>query len=311
MTSKKWIDQGPIKQAVQRLIDHNHWWRQKFINLARMVSWFLKNRRPLLAHCFVASSRSALTLLNVKNTQENTYAREKMGSIIIDFPCKLILTVSVIKTTWTNLASFCHLLINIILKSCAVIALNLSPGRIKETWLGSRKAPPSSASACFRFVRVRYASEISLHYACSVFNPFTPYTEVQNRRTEPLTTTPSTLAVTINGTFTMTPNQIANTAGPDVLFPVQGDVNGWILLVGILGGTIVLVTLVWNSMKLWCRKCEREACRQPPTITYLTPDQALSNDDTNRLAEVPVMAINTFHLETGVRFSVNVTQAHF
>jgi len=132
-----------------------------------------------------------------------------------------------------------------------------------------------------------------------VFNPFTPYTEVQNRRTEPLTTTPSTLAVTLNGTFTLTPNQIANTAGPDVIFPVQGDVNGWILLVGILGGTIVLVTLVWNSMKLWCRKCERDACRQPPTITYLTPDQALSNDDTNRLAEVPVMAINTFHLETG------------
>ena len=73
-------------------------------------------------------------------------------------------------------------------------------------------------------------------------------------------------------------------------------------MVGILGGTIVLVTLVWNSMKLWCRKCERDACRQPPTITYLTPDQALSNsnNDSNRLAEVPVMAINTFHLETGV-----------
>lgn len=145
-----------------------------------------------------------------------------------------------------------------------------------------------------------YRDQNYVNVSTKVFNPFTPATEVQNRHTVPVTTT-TEAPVTLNGTFTLTPNQIANTAGPgDALFP-DANVNGWMLLVGILGGTIVLVTLVWNSMKLWCRKCEREACRQPPTITYLTPDQALSNSssDSNRLAEVPVMAINTFHLETG------------
>lgn len=145
-----------------------------------------------------------------------------------------------------------------------------------------------------------YRDQNYQNVSTKVFNPFTPVTEIQNRRTDPITTTQQP-AVTLNGTFTLTPNQIANTAGPEILFPGDANVNGWILLVGILGGTIVLVTLVWNSMKLWCRKCERDACRQPPTITYLTPDQALSNsnNDSNRLAEVPVMAINTFHLETG------------
>jgi len=147
-----------------------------------------------------------------------------------------------------------------------------------------------------------YRDQNYQNVSTKVFNPFTPVTEIQNRRTDPAVTTTQQPAVTLNGTFTLTPNQIANTAGPEILFPGgSANVNGWILLVGILGGTIVLVTLVWNSMKLWCRKCERDACRQPPTITYLTPDQALSNsnNDTNRLAEVPVMAINTFHLETG------------
>ena len=75
------------------------------------------------------------------------------------------------------------------------------------------------------------------------------------------------------------------------------------LLVGIVAGTVIMVSLVWNSMKLWCRKCERDALTQPPTITYLTQDQALTNTNTggNRLAEVPVATLNTFQIEIQVK----------
>ena len=99
----------------------------------------------------------------------------------------------------------------------------------------------------------------------------------------------------------MTPNQIANTRPPDTISEV-GGLNGWMLLVGIVAGTVIMVSLVWNSMKLWCRKCERDALTQPPTITYLTQDQALTNTNAggNRLAEVPVSTLSTFQIEIQV-----------
>ena len=95
-----------------------------------------------------------------------------------------------------------------------------------------------------------------------------------------------------------TPNQIANTPASNNDGPT---LNGWILLVGIMAGTVVIVTLVWNSLKLWCRKCERDSMRRPPTITYLTQDQALTSTQgqgQNRLAEVPVESVHTFQIET-------------
>ena len=127
-----------------------------------------------------------------------------------------------------------------------------------------------------------------------VFNGFTPVTEIQGATA----TTPTTK----NESFDLTPNQIANTRPPDTISEV-GGLNGWMLLVGIVAGTVIMVSLVWNSMKLWCRKCERDALTQPPTITYLTQDQALTNTNTggNRLAEVPVATLNTFQIEIQVK----------
>lgn len=131
-----------------------------------------------------------------------------------------------------------------------------------------------------------------------VFNGFTPATEVRTKsRTSP-TTLPSTLS-TIQNSTSLIPEQIAISPGPGA---GQSTVDGWILLVGILAGTTLLVTLVWNSMKLWCRKIERESMQRPPAITYITQDQALASrpDEGNRLAEVPVERIHEFNIELNV-----------
>jgi len=126
-----------------------------------------------------------------------------------------------------------------------------------------------------------------------LFNGLTPKTEIQSR-------TPRTKAETSTLTTTMMPNMTSIVPEPIAVTPAGGEqaVDGWILLVGILAGTTLLVTLVWNSMKLWCRKIEREAMQRPPAITYITGDHALaSNPDGNRLAEVPVDQIHEFNIE--------------
>jgi hypothetical protein len=136
-----------------------------------------------------------------------------------------------------------------------------------------------------------YIDENYKNISTKVFNGFVPVTEIQ-------TITKTTSATTtLVSNFDLTPNQIANTPSPD---NDGTPLNGWILLVGILAGTVVVVTLVWNSLKLWCRKCERDSMRRPPTITYLTQDQALTTtgQGQNRLAEVPVESVHTFQIET-------------
>lgn len=142
-----------------------------------------------------------------------------------------------------------------------------------------------------------------------VFNGLAPVTEVQTKR--PRTKTESTSPQSTSTPFlelstfepnatSIIPEQIVVSNTP---FGEQQKVDGWILLVGILAGTTILVTLIWNSVKLWCRKIERQSMQRPPTITYITGDEALANrPEGNRLAEVPVERIHEFNIELNVSF---------
>ena len=69
-----------------------------------------------------------------------------------------------------------------------------------------------------------------------------------------------------------------------------------------------MVTVAWNSIKLWCHNLERKSMTRPPTITYLTEDKALASrpDNGNRLAEVPVDRLHEFHLELSVSFNFQI-----
>ena len=81
----------------------------------------------------------------------------------------------------------------------------------------------------------------------------------------------------------------------------QNSIDGWMLLVGIFGGTTVLVTILWKLAKNWYQHIEREAIHPPPIITYITDSQILSNQPTgNRLAEIPVSRIFDLSIERNV-----------
>jgi hypothetical protein len=63
---------------------------------------------------------------------------------------------------------------------------------------------------------------------------------------------------------------------------------------------IVLVTLIWNTVKLWCRKNEREAMRRPGVIAYLTEDEAITAPGHGRLAEVPLERLHELSIALSV-----------
>lgn len=118
-----------------------------------------------------------------------------------------------------------------------------------------------------------------------VFNGIIPVTEIGTytkppRRTLSTSTTPISTTMITNLTLA-SPAEIATNPRPVAM-------DGWMLLVGILAGTIIMVTLIWNTVKLWCRKNEREAMRRPGVIAYLTEDEAITAPGHGRLAEVPL-----------------------
>lgn len=118
-----------------------------------------------------------------------------------------------------------------------------------------------------------------------VFNGIIPVTEIGSYTKPPrrtLSTSTSPLPTTMITNLTLaSPAEIATNPRPVAM-------DGWMLLVGILAGTIILVTLIWNTVKLWCRKNEREAMRRPGVIAYLTEDEAITAPGHGRLAEVPL-----------------------
>ena len=72
-------------------------------------------------------------------------------------------------------------------------------------------------------------------------------------------------------------------------FDENDKMDGWIILCGILGGSTLFISFIWNVAKLWFKNAERESSKNPPTITYLTENKILSNKpEGNRLAEVPL-----------------------
>jgi len=60
------------------------------------------------------------------------------------------------------------------------------------------------------------------------------------------------------------------------------------------------VTLIWNTVKLWCRKNEREAMRRPGVIAYLTEDEAITAPGHGRLAEVPLERLHELSIALSV-----------
>ena len=63
---------------------------------------------------------------------------------------------------------------------------------------------------------------------------------------------------------------------------------------------IFSVTLIWNTVKLWCRKNEREAMRRPGVIAYLTEDEAITAPGHGRLAEVPLERLHELSIALSV-----------
>ena len=64
---------------------------------------------------------------------------------------------------------------------------------------------------------------------------------------------------------------------------------------------IFSVTLIWNTVKLWCRKNEREAMRRPGVIAYLTEDEAITAPGHGRLAEVPLERLHELSIALSVK----------
>jgi len=118
-----------------------------------------------------------------------------------------------------------------------------------------------------------------------VFNGIIPVTEIGSYTKPPrrtLSSSTSSIPTTMITNLTLaSPAEIATNPRPVAM-------DGWMLLVGILAGTIIMVTLIWNTVKLWCRKNEREAMRRPGVIAYLTEDEAITAPGHGRLAEVPL-----------------------
>ncbi|CAG5109638.1 Oidioi.mRNA.OKI2018_I69.chr2.g4153.t2.cds [Oikopleura dioica] len=116
-----------------------------------------------------------------------------------------------------------------------------------------------------------------------VFNGIIPVTEIGTYTKPPRRTlsTSTTIPTTMITNLTLaSPAEIVVPANPQ-----PRAMDGWMVLVGIIAGTIILVTLVWNTVKLWCRKIERDSMRRPGVIAYLTEDEAITTQGHGRLAE--------------------------